>query len=221
MIELSISEDLRAAAPHLALGCVQADVRVKKKDPELWNKLCAAAREAADRYGSTEALAEAPPVAATADAFRAMGKDPKRYRASAEALVRRALQGKDLYQINTVVDVNNLVSVESMCSVGSYDVGRLTPPLTMRIGREGESYPGIGKGEVNVSSQPLFADAAGPYGSPTSDSKRAMISTDTQTVLMVVMSFREGEEVERWTARAAELLAEHCGGRRIEEAVIR
>ena len=89
-----------------------------------------------------------PPIKALRDAYRALGNDPTRYRGSNEALVRRITQGKDLYRVNTVVDINNLVTLETLYSAGTFDFGHLQPPITFRIGQPGESYSGIGRGEI-------------------------------------------------------------------------
>ena len=94
------------------------------------------------------------------------------------------------------------------------------PPIELRIGAAGESYKGIGKDLINIESLPVFADAAGPFGSPTSDSERAMVSLETTKVLMIVFSFVGPEGLERWMSRASELLCRYCGGTEIETFVV-
>src|SRR6202035_5504259 len=85
---------------------------------------------------------ESPQVEAARTAYRALGKDPARYRGSAEALLRRVVGGKGLPQINAVVDVINLVSVESRLSIGLYDLVHVEGDITFRAGRSGETYKG-------------------------------------------------------------------------------
>src|SRR5699024_7102587 len=149
-------------------------------------------------------------------AYRAFGKDPSRYRVSSEALIRRIGQGKGLYQVNTVVDVNNLISIRSGFSVGSYDAARIGEELTFRIGREGETYKGIGKDQVNIEHLPVLADEAGAVGSSTSDSERAMITEEAQEVLTLIYSFSPGDELERALEYGNEYLEKYAGASDVE-----
>src|ERR1700739_936122 len=201
--EISIQPALKALAPNLVLGCVSARVSVEKHNQTLWQEI--------DQHLThliaiikPEQINTVPQIAAMRSAYKALGKDPSRYRGSAEALLRRVLQGKGLYQINSVVDINNLVSLESLNPSGTYDVEKITLPVELRIGAGGESYKGIGKDLINIENLPVFADAAGAFGSPTSDSERAMVGLETRKVLMVVFSFTGAEGLGRWMNRANE-----------------
>ena len=218
--EISIHPALKALAPNLALGCVSAQVSVEKHKEALWLEID---RHLAHLTATVrpEQINAVPQIAAMRSAYKALGKDPSRYRGSAEALLRRVLQGKGLYQINSVVDINNLVSLESLNPAGTYDVENVTPPIELRIGAAGESYKGIGKDLINIESLPVFADAGGAFGSPTSDSERAMVRLETHKVLMVIFSFTGPEGIERWVERASDLLRQHSGGEEIETFLVR
>jgi len=157
-----------------------------------------------------EALSNMPQIKALRDVYRALGKDPSRYRGSQESLLRRVLQGKGLFRINTVVDINNLISLESGHSVGCYDCSHIHFPVTFRIGEKGESYKGIGKESINLDGLPVFADDNGPFGSPTSDSERAMITLSTRKLLMVVITLFGSEHLQLYTERAATLLMRYA-----------
>jgi DNA/RNA-binding domain of Phe-tRNA-synthetase-like protein len=144
MLEISIRAGLKAFLPDLALGCVSANVTVEKQSEALWLEI--------DQHLShltasikPDQINSIPQIAAMRSAYKALGKDPSRYRGSAEALLRRVLSGKGLYQINSVVDINNLASLESLNPVGTYDMEKITLPIELRIGAAGESYKGIGK----------------------------------------------------------------------------
>jgi DNA/RNA-binding domain of Phe-tRNA-synthetase-like protein len=219
VIRLAISKDLKTAVPNLVLGCVSANVTVEKHNEALWLEI--------DRHlthlSSTikpDQINTIPQIAAMRSAYKALGKDPSRYRGSAEALLRRVLSSKGLYQINSVVDINNLVSLESLNPAGTYDLDNVSPPIELRIGAAGESYKGIGKDLINIESLPVFADDAGPFGSPTSDSERAMVGLETRKILMVVFSFTGPEELERWVQRASELLGRYSGAEGIETFLV-
>ena len=150
---------------------------------------------------STE-LAAMPQIGPSRRAFKAFGRDPGRVRISSEALYRRLRQGKELYQINTAVDANNLVSLETGFSLGTYDLACLQGNLVLRLGREGESYAGIGKDTLDLNRMPLLADAMGPFGCPCSDSQRAMIvdnmaeDTAARQLLTVIYGFSGPQAVD-------------------------
>jgi DNA/RNA-binding domain of Phe-tRNA-synthetase-like protein len=208
---LSITKELKAVVPNLALGCVSARVSVEKHNEALWREIDKHLAHLSATI-KPEQINSMPQIAAMRSAYKALGKDPSRYRGSAEALLRRVLSGKKLYQINSVVDINNLVSLESLNPAGAYDLEKITPPIELRVGAAGESYKGIGKDLINIESLPVFADAVGPFGSPTSDSERAMVSLETKKILMVVFSFTGPEGLEPWMQRAGDLLRRYSGG---------
>src|SRR6476469_6914645 len=209
--EISIHPALKALAPDLALGCVSANVVAEKHNEALWREIDQHLTQLIATI-KPEQISTIPQIAAMRQAYKALGKDPSRYRGSAEALLRRVLQGKGLYLINSVVDINNLVSLESLNPAGTYDLEKITPPIELRIGAAGESYKGIGKDLLNIENLPIFADTSGPFGSPTSDSERAMVTLQTRKILMVVFSFAGPQGLERWMQRADELLRRYSDG---------
>lgn len=218
-LEISIHPALKALVPNFALGCVSASVAVEKHSDALWLEI---GQHLANLTATvkTEQINTVPQIAAMRSAYKALGKDPSRYRGSAEALLRRVLAGKGLYQINSVVDINNLISLESLNPAGTYDLEKIAAPIELRIGAAGESYKGIGKDLINIESLPVFADATSPFGSPTSDSERAMVSLETRKLLMVVFSFTGPQGLERWIQHASELLRQYCGGEGIETSLV-
>jgi DNA/RNA-binding domain of Phe-tRNA-synthetase-like protein len=156
---------------------------------------------------------ESPAILATRRGYKALGKDPARYRGSAEALLRRVISGKGLPQINAVVDAINLVSIECRMPIGLYDLAHVDGDVVFRAGRSGESYKGIGKYDLNLEGLPLFADALGPHGSATSDSERTMVTADTSRVLAIIVAFDDAGGLGRWTQRLVGLLERYAEGR--------
>ena len=123
-----------------------------------------------------------------------MGKDPNRYRVSSEALCRRVVKGMDLYRINTLVDLINLVSMCSGYSIGGFDADKIVGDMvTLGVGRHDEKFEGIGRGLLNVEGLPLYRDAVGGIGSPTSDEERTKITMSTVRLQMQINAF--GEEM--------------------------
>lgn len=194
---LVIDSHMRELWPAVRVGCLQYQVQVEKKNPELWaylkKEIYKKAKDAIFDYG----VNEIPNIKESRAAYKAFGKDPSRYRVSSEALIRRIGQGKGLYEVNTVVDVNNLISIESGFSVGSYDTARMGEDLVFRIGEAGETYKGIGKEEIKIDALPVLADEQGAIGSSTSDSERAMITEDAQEVLTLIYSFSDNQDLEK------------------------
>jgi DNA/RNA-binding domain of Phe-tRNA-synthetase-like protein len=219
MISVSLNPELKNVVPALALGCVSASVTVEKHNEALWLEINQHLSHLTTNF-KPEQISSIPQIAAMRNAYKALGKDPSRYRGSAEALLRRVLSGKGLYQINNIVDINNLVSLESFLPLGSYDLEQISGAVELRIGAAGETYKGIGKDEINIESLPVFADTHGPFGSPTSDSERAMVRLETQRVLMAVFSFTGPDPLEPWVDRCRELLVKYADACEFESCVI-
>jgi DNA/RNA-binding domain of Phe-tRNA-synthetase-like protein len=136
--------------------------------------------------------------------YRRFGTDPTRMRPSSEALMRRIKKGEALPRINSLVDVANALSVQLQVPVGLYDLGKVKgDELVIRLGRDGESYEGIGKEKVNVAGRICVADAEGPCGNPSADSARTMITTDTESAAWVYFLPVRDDDIDR----TAELIA--------------
>lgn len=209
---VTIDEAVKQKCPRVALGCVSGVVRAHASPEVLTAELAAAAQKIVG-LPEPKAVLEAPAILATRRAYKALGKDPARYRGSAEALLRRVISAKGLPQINAVVDVINLVSVECRMPIGLYDLVHLQGDVVFRTGRAGETYKGIGKYDLNLEDLPLFADAEGPHGSATSDSERTMVTAETTRVLAIIVAFGGGETLGAWTQRMIELLERYAEGR--------
>jgi DNA/RNA-binding domain of Phe-tRNA-synthetase-like protein len=214
MLSLSISPDLHAKIPHVVVGWITGSVRNSQHDEALWQEIEAVAVQF--RGMTMDEARKFPPIKALRDAYRALGNDPTRYRGSNEALVRRITQGKDVYRVNTVVDINNLISLETLHSAGTFDLDRVQPPIIFRVGQPGEVYSGIGRGEIKIEGLPVFADQAGPFGSTTSDSERTMVRLDTARIMTVVISFLGAEVMDLTLERATGLLERYVAAGEIE-----
>lgn len=217
-IDIAVATDFADRGVAVRLGIVTAAVAVAPAGPALAAALDEVVAGLPARLAGAP-VSQVPAVAATRHAYRALGKDPARYRPAAEALMRRVAQGKGLYRVNNVVDVNNLISLRTGFSIGTYDLDRLAPPVVFRRAGAGETYHGIGRGPLNLEGLPVFCDARGPFGSPTSDSERTMVTGAARRVLMVIIGFGDAAglnpglstDLDRTVDQAAALLAAHCG----------
>lgn len=218
MHTVTVSRAISEAGPVI-LGVLEARVVVRADDAELAALLAAAAETATAR--PVEDIAVLPAVAATRRLYKALGKDPARYRPASEALLRRLAQGKGMYRVNTVVDINNLISLTTGLPGGTYDADRVEGPVELRPGEPGETYDGIGRGPLNLEGLPVLADLSGPFGSPTSDSERTAISPTTRRLLMVLYGFDRQVDVQAPLGRVAELLARFAVAGDMEVRVVR
>ena len=156
---------------------------VVEREPRLIAPLAAA--EAAVRMHPPEE------IAAVRTMYKRVGLDPTKTRPSSEALLRRVRRGDQLPRINSMVDVCNWCSLEFQLPYGLYDAAHLNGDVELRLGRDGEAYPGIRKDDVHVDGRITLADATGPFGNPTSDSARTMVTSATTRALLVVFAPRD------------------------------
>ena len=197
-MKIIVSDEIASVCPVFVGACVEAEVVNTPYCEELWQEIS----DMGDRFRETltiDSLKEMSSIAATRSVYRACGKDPSRYRPASEALIRRMLQGKKLYQIDTLVDLVNLASIAYGYSIGGFDADKFVgDTLTLGIGREGEPYEGIGRGMINIHGLPVYRDAEGGVGTPTSDNERTKIDIHTRRLLVLIHGY-DGKE-----ARVAE-----------------
>ena len=192
-MNIFVSEEIASVCPEFVGAAVEAQVVNTRYSDELWQEIHAL-EEKFRKELTTESLKEIPSIAATRRIYKACGKDPSRYRPASEALIRRMLQGKELYQIDTLVDLINLASIAFGYSIGGFDADKFVgDTLTLGIGREGEPYEGIGRGMLNIAGLPVYRDALGGVGTPTSDNERTKITLGT-THLVVLINGYDGNE---------------------------
>ena len=182
---ITVAPEFEGAA---RIGILQVDeLRVQDSPPELKSMLNRLAEECAAKYEG-ESLGELRTVRQIRAIFHRAGLDPTRYRPSSESLLRRAVKGKGLYFINSVVDLVNYFSLKLLWPIGLYDADKLMLPITWRVGREGESYEGIGRDMLNLAHFPLLVDQEGPFGSPISDSMRTRVTEACTRILWITFA---------------------------------
>ena len=218
-MEVLIDKQLKEEC-NVYLGCIFYKTNVIKTNKELWEYIEKEVINNVKEMFNLENLTEQINIKTSRKAYKALGKEPSRYRVSSEALIRRILQGKGLYRINNVVDTNNLISIETGYSVGSYDLENLHGNINFRIGNIGETYQGIGKEMINIENLPVFADDFGAYGSPTSDSTRAMITEKSKDILTVLISFNGMEGLEKSIDIAKKYLTKYAGAEDIQSIIV-
>ena len=208
-MQIAIDPELKKKAQRTALGVLTAYVVTGETPQALLEEMKASEAEVLN-LPEPRSVLESSKILATRSGYKALGKDPARYRGSAEALLRRIISGKSFPQINAVVDIINLVSVQSRLSIGLYDLDHVKGAVVFRVGRAGESYKGIGKYDLNLEGLPVFCDETGPHGSPTSDSERTMVTPATQHIAAVLVSFGGTDGLESASQRMSALLTQYA-----------
>ncbi len=210
-MKVIVSKEIETVCPRFVGACVEAKVENSSYNAALWHEI----EQMGERFRSeltTDSLKELPSIAATRKVYHACGKDPSRYRPASEQLIRRMLQGKQLYQRDTLVDLVNLASIAYGYSIGGFDADKFVgDTLTLGIGRAGEPYEGIGRGTINIEGLPVYRDEWGGVGTPTSDNERTKMTLSTRSLCVLINGYDGNEERVRANAQyIQQLLQRYC-----------
>ena len=205
-MEIIVSNEIENVCPNFIGACVEAKVKNSQYCQDLWNEINTLGEDFKNKL-TIETLKEISGIAATRRIYRIWGKDPSRYRPAAEALIRRILQGKTLYQIDTLVDLINLASMKYGYSLGGFDADKFVGnTLELGVGKEGEPYEGIGRGMINIQGLPVYRDGIGGVGTPTSDNERTKITINTNHLLVLINGYDGNEALVRQNAEFVQQL---------------
>lgn len=203
------------------LLAVEADVVSNPTTDELWAEI----ERFADSYRACHEISEVrlrPGIDATRRAYKALGKEPNRYRPSTEALCRRFVKGLELYRSLAIVDLVNLLSVYSGHSIGAFDVDKIIGPvLTLGVGREDEPYEAIGRGRLNIACLPVWRDLEGGIGTPTSDNERTKITASTKRLLLTINIYGDDVAIGEVEAMTRRLLTDYGGAENIMFKIVK
>lgn len=210
-MQVQVSPEMHSVCPEFVGACITANISNTQYSADLWSEIDTLGAEYRATL-TTESLKDMTSIQATRRIYKLCGKDPSRYRPSGEALVRRVLQGKGLYQVDTLVDLINLASMKYGYSIGAFDADKFSgDTLTLGIGKEGEPYEGIGRGMINIAGLPVYRDAVGGVGTPTSDHERTKVSLSTTRLLVLVNGYDGSEQGVTDTAEyIIKLLNKYC-----------
>ena len=192
-MEIIVGKEIENVCPNFVGACVEAKVKNSNFSQELWKDIDTLGEEFRNKL-TVDTLKEISGIAATRHIYRICGKDPSRYRPASEALIRRILQGKALYQINTLVDLINLASMKYGYSIGGFDADKI-----------------IGRGTINIQGLPVYRDDFGGVGTPTSDNERTKITINTTHLLVLINGYDGNEELVKQNAEyIQQLLKRFC-----------
>ena len=219
MIQVSIDPRILAACPECRIGLISATVVNEPTCDELWAEIEAAAEDIKQRYELLE-INQRPAIAGTRHLYKALGKDPSRYRVSSEALCRRIIRGLGIYRLTTLIDVVNLVSIKSGYAISGLDGDRIEGnTLTMSVGRADDVYNGIGRGLLNIEGMPVYRDAMGPIATPTSDEERTKFTDQTVKAHININAFAPEMPLEEAVDWMAALLKKYAHATDVETMI--
>jgi DNA/RNA-binding domain of Phe-tRNA-synthetase-like protein len=219
MIQLDIDKRIVDICPEVKIGLVRARVTNGDTSDELWQEIDEAAESIQQRYELLE-VNQRPAIAATRRLYKALGKDPGRYRVASEQLCRRVIRGLGLYRLTTLIDVVNLVSMKSGYPISGLDADKIVGNrLTMGVGNSGEEYHGIGRGLLNIEGMPVYRDEIGGVATPTSDEERTKFSTDTTHVQICINAFAPEMPLDETVEWMVSLLRKYADASDIETVI--
>ena len=214
-MEIVISDKLKSAVPDYFMVLVEADVTNSVTSDSLWQEIEDYSAYLRENLELSQ-VNKRPGIVATRNAYKACGKDPNRYRPSSEALCRRIVRGMELYKIDTLVDLVNLLSMKSGYSVSGFDRDKIAgDTLTIGVGEEGEPFEGIGRGPLNIAGMPVYRDAVGGIGTPTSDNERTKIDLNTTHAVICIHIYGLDMPVEEVISLTERLLTQYAAARNI------
>lgn len=218
MKTIKISENIKQITPDFNLGVMTCDVEVKEdiRIDLIINDL----EKEIERTIDIKDVVSLPIIKDGRDAYKKYGKDPSRYRLATESLIRRLSKGNKLYRINNLVDLGNILSINTRKSIAVLDYDKIQGDITIRLGKESDEYYGIGRGKINIENIPLYEDDLGPFGSGTSDTERTMITSSTKKILLFIVSFSGTTNLDYELDYAKELYLSYANASNITTFIV-
>ncbi len=204
-IKITVSDSIYDACPKFQFSAIFCKVKNTPHNEELWKEIDKFSADFRSTH-KMEDITKRKTISATRQAYKNLGKDPSRYRPSADALCRRIIKDVNLYQIYTLVDLINLVSLKTGYSIGGFDADKIQGNLVLGVGKADEKFEAIGRGLLNIEGLPVYRDEIGGIGTPTSDEERTKITAETIHLLMIINGYSGKDGLQEATDYSVELL---------------
>ena len=208
-MKIEIYSEVQEKCPILKLAIIRCEVRNSCTSDALWQEMETQIHRIKATF-SIEEINKRPEIAATRQAYKALGKDPNRYRPSAEALCRRIVREIEIYKVSTLVDIINLVSIRSGFSIGGFDIAKIQGDVVLGVGTAEDEFEAIGRGLLNVEGLPLYRDQIAGIGTPTSDNERTKITDSTTRLLMIINGYAGERGLQEAVNHSLELLRKYA-----------
>lgn len=208
-MQIEISKSIIEKCPQLELKIITCQVINSASSDALWLELYHEIEEFREKFALND-INKRLSIAATRLVYRWLGKDPNRYRPSAEALCRRIVREIPIYKVSTLVDIINFVSIRSGFSIGGFDLDKIQGNIVLKVGTADDEFEAIGRGSLNVEGLPLYCDNLGGIGTPTSDNERTKITDDTANLLLIINGFSGNDGLNATVEFTEKLLSEYA-----------
>ncbi|CEG25955.1 B3/B4 domain-containing protein [Bacillus sp. B-jedd] len=213
-MEILISSELNELIPGFKLGIIQYKGIVVGESPQMLKGRLQLFQESIFFDLEDKNVTELEGISEWRAVFKTGGKDPNRYRHSAEALYRRVQKQNYLPSIQSAIDLNNFFSLQYQVPIGVYDIDKLEADIMVRLGNPEEEYRGLNGRMNSLQNLIISADGQGPFGSPFVDSDRAPVTAETQNALQIIYHrpSTSCEDAEKMTKSLMDMFTQVHGG---------
>lgn len=216
MLTINVSDEIKNSCPYFIGSTIFANVKNSQFNANLWNEINQFIEEY-KKLHTIDDIKNHKSIKATRLSYKSLGKDPNRYRPSAESLCRRIIKEKLLHKVSTLVDLINFVSITSGYSISGFDIHKIKGnTLTLGVGKENEAYKGIGRGMINIEHLPVYRDSVGGIGTPTSDNERTKLDLNSSNILIIINSYSGNDELTQTNAMIINLLQKYTNATNIK-----
>lgn len=216
---ITISEEIFKVCPNFNLASIECEVKNSSYNSELWLEINQFINDFSGRYKMSD-IKNIPTILATREVYKKLGKEPNRYRPSGEALCRRILKDQGLYQIDTLVDLINLASLNTGYSIGGFDSDKIEGNINLGVGKANEPFEAIGRGMMNIENMPVYRDSIGGIGNPSSDEERTKITSSTTNLLMLINGYSGEAGIDEAVEYSVDLLKKYANADKFEIRLI-
>lgn len=213
-MRIKISDSILNTLPNFDIIALTMDVIASETSDHIKTLINTYEAKIKEEYSSLEEVLNIPLIKEARDGYKKLGKDPSRYRLACESLLRRIVKGNELYIINNLVDIGNILSIDCKRSTAVLDLEKIDGDILIRLGKSSDIYEGIGRGIINVENIPIYEDNIGPFGSTTSDTMRTSVTMSTKKILLFIVCFGESNK-DRDLEKAISLFTEYTNATNI------
>lgn len=217
-MKIKIVEQLLEKIPNFLV--IPYTMEVDNQKTNAVEELLLALKEKYTNFVPATEIVTIPKLKVSRDGYKKLGKDPSHTRLACEALLRRLIKGDNLYRLGDIIDLGNVLSIETMRSVCVVDLDKIVGDVVIRIGTKEDVYYGINRGLINVDKIPLYTDDLGPFGNPTSDTDRTKVTGSTKNILIMIICFNQ-DDIEKDENIMLELYKKYANARNIKKLEVR
>ena len=186
-LEILIASEISELIPDFKIGFIHYHDITVSESPQMLKGRLQFFQELIFFELNDKKITDFPGILEWRQIFKKTGKDPNRYRHSAESLYRRVQKQNFLQTIHSAIDLNNFFSLQYQIPIGIYDQDKIHgDSITLRLGKEGEAYRGLNGRDNTLQRLIVSSDVKGPFGSPFVDSERSAVTENTKHAIQIV-----------------------------------